>query len=48
MPVSQCTNLILISDVDQNTQMFGLHERLINASSPRTYKSSYKKEIKQR
>ena len=43
-------NLTLSSDVDQDTYMFGLHERpqLIHASSPRTYKSRYKKEIKQR
>ena len=43
-------NLILSSDVDQDTTMFGLHESpsLIHVSSPRTYKSRYKKEIKQR
>ena len=48
-PVSQRANLTFSSDVDQDTQMFGLHVRplTINASSPRTYKSIYKKEIKQ-
>ena len=41
------TNLILISDVDQDTKVFGSHERSLthNISSPGTYKSRYKKEI---
>ena len=49
-PVSQRANLTLSSDVDQDTKMFGLHERPLpyNVSCPRIYKSRYKKEIKQR
>ena len=41
-----CTNLI--SDVDQETQMFVLMKcpLLIDVSSPSTYKSRYKKKIK--
>ena len=44
------TNLSLISDEDQDTRMFGLHERALtyDVSFPSTYKSRYKKEIKQR
>ena len=38
------------SDVEQDTKIFGLHEDplFISNSSLRTYKSRYKKEIKQR
>ena len=43
-------NLTLSSDVDQDTQVLGLHERPltyhIDESSPRTYKSRYKKEVR--
>ena len=48
--VSQRANLTLSSDVDQDTKMFGLHERPLTykVSCPRIYKSRYKKEIKQR
>ena len=40
-------NLTLSSDVEQDTQIIGLHKdpSLINASSPRTYQSRYKKKI---
>ena len=41
-------NLILSSDVDQDTLMFGLHEiPFIDATSLRAYQSRYKEEIKQ-
>ena len=45
------TNLTLSSDVDQDTLMFGLHERPPNLSMHHLlelYKSRYKEEAKQR
>ena len=43
------TNLTPNSEVHQNTQMFGSHERpLIDASSSSTYTSRYRNEMKQR
>ena len=44
------TNRTHSSDVDQDTYMFGLHERPLTypyASTPSTNKSRYKKEIEQ-
>ena len=46
----QGANLTLNSDVDQDTYMFGLHERPLayQCIVSKTYKSEYEKEIKQR